>query len=211
MDEVGRTDVGLASPTGTRSFATHRAVASAPQVIDVRLNAPTEMFELPPTDLFTEYRNHLTGIDLCLSELRSRPSRRPVTLRIHLPENQIADDTGHRIARTLNAFCNQRHTYNRRERRALRFDGASALRIGIPITVVGLAMTAGATHLNQTSEELERTILDHLGWVLAWVGLWFPLDVFFFGPHSYNRENRALDRLRVAEVEVVTSAHDLSF
>ena len=65
-----------------------------------------------------------------------------------------------------------------------------------------MVMTAGATHLNQTREELARTLLDHLGWVLAWVGLWFPLDVFFFGPHPYNRENRALDRPRVAEVEV---------
>jgi hypothetical protein len=185
-------------------------VAPERQVIDVRLNAPTEMFELPPTDLFTEYRNYLTGIDLCLSELRSRPGRGPVTVRIHLPEEEIREDLPSRIERTLKAFCDQRRTYNRRERRAQRFDGATALRIGLPITAVGMVMTAGATHLNQTSEELARTLLDHMGWVLAWVGLWFPLDVFFFGPHPYNRENRALDRLRVAEVEVVPSTHSLS-
>ena len=111
----------------------------------------------------------------------------------------------------MTAFCDHRRLYNRRERRALRLDGITALRIGVPITMVGLIMTAGATHLNQTSDELARTVLDHLGWVFAWLGLWFPLDVLLFYPHTYGRENRALDLLRVAEVQVHASTRDLAY
>jgi len=35
---------------------------------------------MPSTDLFSEYRNFLTGVEICLSELRSRRSGRPVRL-----------------------------------------------------------------------------------------------------------------------------------
>ena len=62
-------------------------------------------------------------------------------------------------------------------------------------------MTAWATGLDESSNEALRSVADHLGWVFAWLGLWFPLDVFFFYPHQYSRESRALRQLRVAEIE----------
>jgi hypothetical protein len=36
----------------------------------------------------------------------------------------------------------------------------------------------------------------------VWVGIWFPLDTFFFSPLGYGRENRALKHLRSAEISV---------
>ena len=47
------------------------------QVIELRLMQASDMFEMPHADLFSEYRNFLTGVDFCISELRGRPSRRP--------------------------------------------------------------------------------------------------------------------------------------
>jgi len=173
-----------------------------PHVIEIRLHSAAEMFELAPTDLFTEYRNYLTGVEMCLSELRSRPSRRPAKVVVTLPAAEFDEHTERRLARTLQAFCDQRLAYNQRERRAVRFDGVSALRVGLPITVVGLVLTAYAAHAHDPSNGIAQNVTDHVGWVLAWVGLWYPLDVFFFYPLQYQRENRALHILRVAEVEV---------
>jgi hypothetical protein len=45
-------------------------------------------------------------------------------------------------------------------------------------------------------------ILDSGGWVLVWVGLWFPLDTLLFTPLAYGRENRVLKRLRAAHVSI---------
>jgi len=45
-------------------------------------------------------------------------------------------------------------------------------------------------------------VVDSAGWVLVWVGLWFPLDTLLFTPLSYGRENRVLGRLRSASVVV---------
>ena len=39
-------------------------------------------------------------------------------------------------------------------------------------------------------------VADHLGWVLGWLGLWYPLDQLLFYPLAYGREQRALRRLR---------------
>ena len=61
------------------------------QVIELRLMRAHDMFEMPQTDLFSEYRNFLTGVDFCLSELRGRRSWRPVRLR--LPSGAVAART----------------------------------------------------------------------------------------------------------------------
>jgi len=69
------------------------------QVIEVRLERPHDMFEMPQTDLFSEYRNFLTGVELCLSELRGRSDRRPVRLEIELPASEIDGELHERMSR----------------------------------------------------------------------------------------------------------------
>ena len=160
-----------------------------------------DMFELPQTDLFSEYRNFLTGVDFCISELRARRSWRPVRLVVRLPPEQIDDEVEDRLSRTLRRYCEHRIGYNAREGRATRVAGVSALRIGLPVTAVGLAMTAAASAIRPSGGPV-HLVTDHLGWVLAWIGLWFPLDEFLFYPLSYRRESRVLRLLADAEVTV---------
>jgi hypothetical protein len=175
------------------------------QVIELRLGTALDMFELPRTDLFSEYRNFLTGVELCISELRSRRDRRPVRLEIELPPTEIDDSLERRLSRTLSRYCEDRARYNRREQRATRFNGISALRIGIPLALIGLVLTALAVRIGDEDSPL-RLVEDHIGWVFAWIGLWFPLDAFFFYPLAYGRENRVLALL--ADAEVVVRPYD---
>lgn len=177
------------------------AVDRQNQIIRLRLERAQDMFEMPQSDLFSEYRNFLTGVEFCVSELRSHNSRKPVRIEIDLPEEEITDDLAERISRTLRRYCDHRVSYNTRERRAVRFDGITALRIGIPITIFGLALTIYATS-TEVDNEAYKAVVDHLGWVFAWIGLWFPMDTLFFYGHPYTREIRALLLLRGAEVVV---------
>jgi hypothetical protein len=173
------------------------------QVIRLRLTRPQDLFELPQTDLFSEYRNFLTGVDFCLSELRGRRPLRPVRLEIELPPDQVDDGVASRIGRTLRRYCDHRIRYNRRESRAQRYGGISALRIGIPICAFGLALTVAASEVHPWSG-IPHVITDTLGWVLVWIGLWFPLDQMLFYPLSYTRESRVLRMLGEAEIQVLT-------
>jgi hypothetical protein len=172
------------------------------QVVELRLMQARDMFEMPQTDLFSEYRNFLTGVDFCLSELRGRRSRRPVRLEIRLPPEEIDDRVAERLARTLRRYCNHRIRYNRREGQAQRVGGISALWIGVPVTALGLVLTVAATKI-RPANGAGNLIADHLGWVLAWIGLWFPLDQFLFYPLAYGRESRVLRLLASAEIDLV--------
>jgi hypothetical protein len=172
------------------------------QVLELRLMKAQDMFEMPQTDLFSEYRNFLTGIDFCISELRARSSRKPVRLEIHLPPEELGEGLQERMTRTLRRYCQHRMRYNRRETRGVRIAGISALRIGIPVGAVGFIMVAAATSIHPRGGSLQL-IVDHLGWVLMWLGLWFPLDQFLFYPLTYGSESRVLRLLNEAEVVVL--------
>jgi hypothetical protein len=156
------------------------------------------MFEVPQTDLFSEFRNFLTGIEFCISELRSRFDRRPVRLVIQLPPSEITDELPDRFRATLRRYCEHRIRYSVKERRALRISGLSAMRVGLPLAIVGLTITWWANTGGNLGEP--TVVADHLGWVLGWVGLWYPLDRALFDPHAYGREQRVLELLRDADV-----------
>lgn len=172
------------------------------RVVVLQLNHADEMFEMPQSDLFSEYRNFLTGIDYCISELRSHPSRTQVRLEVYLPDTEVDDGVEERLRRTMRRYCDHRITYNNRERRAMRLDGAASLWIGVPIAAVGFLIVLLDAKLTNTTQNA-GLVLDTGGWVLAWVGLWYPLDTMFFSPLGYGRENQVLRLLREAEVVVL--------
>jgi hypothetical protein len=170
-----------------------------PQNISLSLTSPEEMFVLAPADLFSEYRNFMTGLEYCISVLRSRPSSGPVRIDLSLPADRISEGMDQQIRRTLGRYCDHRIAYNQRERRAVRLDGMFSLWIGLPIVVLGFLLVIIKSHIVGASANA-NLVLDSGGWVLVWVGLWFPLDTLIFTPLTYGRENRALSRLRAAEI-----------
>ena len=174
-------------------------MAKPNQVISLSLMSPEEMFVLAPADLFSEFRNFMTGLEYCISVLRSRHSSAPVQLKLGLPSNRITEGMDDRIARTLNRYCDHRIAYNQRERRAVRRDGVFSLWVGLPIVVIGFVLVIIKSSVVGATGNA-NLVLDSGGWVLVWVGLWFPLDTLLFTPLAYGRENRVLKRLQSAEV-----------
>jgi hypothetical protein len=172
-------------------------------VIELRLNRAEEMFALAQTDLFSEYRNFLTGVDYCISLLRSQRMRAPVRLELLLPPSEFDDGLSDRVSVALRHYCDQRISYNQRERRAVRLGGLWSLWVGVPIVVLGYVLVIFAGRLVGRTGNI-NLVFDTTGWVLVWVGIWWPLDTFFFSPLGYGRENRVLRHLRDAEVSVMT-------
>jgi hypothetical protein len=171
------------------------------QVIELRLNHAEDMFVLAQTDLFSEYRNYLAGVEYCISLLRSHRLRSPVRLELSLPPAEVQDGMADRFSVALRRYCNQRIRYNERERRAVRLGGIRSLLVGVPIVVLGYLLVIFEGRLVGPSGNI---VLDTTGWVFVWLGIWFPLDTFFFTPLGYGRENRALQNLRDAEISVTT-------
>jgi hypothetical protein len=171
------------------------------RAIKLRLNKAEEMFALAQTDLFSEYRNYLTGVEYCISVLRSQRVPGAVRLELSLPPAELDDALGDRLRVALQRYCDQRISYNARERRAVRWGGLRSTWLGIPIVVIGYLLVIFEHSLVGQSGNI---VLDTTGWVLVWVGIWFPLDTILFTPLGYGREIRALEHLRDAEISVTT-------
>ena len=158
------------------------------------------MFVLAQTDLFSEYRNLLTGVEYCISKLRSRTAV-PVRLRLSAPPAEFGEDLDDRLGVALRRYCDQRIRYNEHGRRAVRLDGLWSLWVGVPIAVFGYLLEIFENRLVGHGGNI---VLNTTGWVLVWAGFWFPLDTFFFSPLAHGRENHALRHLRDAEISVTT-------
>jgi hypothetical protein len=180
-----------ASPTDAR-----------PHLVQVELARPADLFATPTVEIGSTVGGFTPGIDRCLAELTSHPDRQPVRIEVALPADQITADLPERIAVSLRRFCAERIHQNTLTRAATVRSGLRAFGIGLPVTFVGLAITAGATRVGDIDDAL-RAVIDIVGWVLAWVGLWYPFDKILFYPLDGQRENRALTRLRDAQVTIV--------
>lgn len=169
------------------------------EVIRLRLGCVEEMFETPAWDGGIPPQQFEPGIDVCISELRNRRPRGPVRLELELPASRVDAGTSARLRQALDRYCAQRIERNDRDRRTTRRDGYAALKIGIPVALVGLAI-AVATAVANTNDDY--TLPNLAGWVLAWVGLWYPLDTILFSSMVPKRENGLLRVLREAEVAI---------
>jgi hypothetical protein len=169
------------------------------EVIHVRLGCVEDMFQVSESDVMAPHYRFEPGVEYCLSELRSRRSRSPVRLELELPATQLDAETAARLRQALARYCEDRIGRNSRDGRIARLDGYAALRVGIPIALVGLVL-AVATAVASTDQDY--TLPNLAGWVLAWVGLWYPLDTIAFSSVAPRRQNAVLTRLQAAEVVI---------
>ena len=169
------------------------------EVIRLRLGRVQEMFETPEWDGASPPERFEPGVDVCISELRGRRSHAPVRLELALPAQRVEPETSTHLQQSIGRYCEDRMARNDRERRGTRRDGYAALKVGIPIALVGLAIAVATTVANNNDD---FTLPNLAGWVLAWVGLWYPLDTILFSSVRPKRENAVLARLRAAEVAI---------
>ena len=171
-------------------------------VIQLDLAQAVDLFETPQVELGSVHGTFQPGIDLCIAELEGRPTGRPPHLELTLPQSEISDGLEERLAVTLRRYCDERSYVNECNRRSTQRSGVRALRVGLPVTLLGLVITAIAFHAGD-SDDPQTAVVDILGWVLAWLGLWYPFDKLIFYASDFVRENRALETLREAEIIVV--------
>ena len=143
-------------------------------------------------------------MEYCLGVLRSQRIRAPVRLELSLPPSEVDQGLGDRLSVALRRSCEQRISYNERERRAIRLAGVRRLWVGVPIVVLGYLLAIFTGRLVGPTGNT-NLVFDTTGWVLVWVGISFPLRrVLFQSARVRAREPRGLQHLRDAEISVMT-------
>ena len=188
--------------TDVRQSGRAASEADEADVIRLDLARAVDLFEKPQVELGSSHGTFQPGVERCIAELESRPTGRQACLELTLPRSEISDGLEERLAVSMRRFCDERSYVNDCDRRSTQRSGVRALRIGLPVTLLGLAITAIAFHTGD-SDDPQTAVVDILGWVLAWLGLWYPFDKLIFYASDYVRENRALETLRDARITVV--------
>ena len=173
----------------------------------VHLGTPEELLAVDPLAPLTasadERVRATPGVDELLGELLGRPGvRRRRRVVLTLPAPVLADaEVGTRLETALRRWCAARTERVERESRSLWRQGLWSLRGGTVLFVIGLVLST-----NFLDPEVPQFFQDVLGngvfLVIAWIGLWYPLDLLFFARSPAKREMRALDVLATMPVEV---------
>jgi hypothetical protein len=171
--------------------------------IDLVLDDLDELFVAPRCDPFAGRVEERSGVERLVADLRSRRGRDPVPVRIALPADAVTEDAAATIHDALVRYCEHRIATNRMGRQAARLDGWASSRIGLPIAVAGFLLVARSSAVTVGDQDIVHVLLEQLGWIVAWVGLWFPVDQLAFGPLAFGQQNRAWRRLRDAPITVV--------
>lgn len=193
--------------TDGRDSVTPASDEQGVDVIRLDLDRAIDMFAVPAVELGSEHGSFERGIDRCVAEVTGRAIGHTVRLEITLPPAEITPGLEQRLATSLRRYCDERSRTNEYRRQSMQRSGVRALRIGLPVTLFGLAITAVAFHIGD-GDDPQTAVVDIVGWVLAWLGLWYPFDKILFYPSDLVRENHALESLRDAPVSLLSRADD---
>ena len=106
-----------------------------------------------------------------------------------------------RLTAALRRWTRRRLEVTQREAAVLWRQGLASLRPGIPLFLVGLGLSSDFLQ-PEVPEVFQNLLGDGVFLVIAWVGLWYPLDLLFFARLPLRRQRRALDALLAMPVEL---------
>ncbi len=161
------------------------------------------MFSSPPaTELLFGAGRLRCGMDELLNELAGAGPQMVGRVTIVLPRDRIGPDAQRRLTEAVGRYCRLRLRETENELRATLRDTRRALVVGMLVLVVGLALSAAV--LASGLPHAIRTLFgDGLFVVMAWVGAWYPLDVFI---HQTRPQRQTIQLLSAAEqLEVVVT------
>ena len=170
----------------------------------VHLARPDELFAADPTALLRDPAGARTrpGIDELLAELLTRPRRhRNPQLVVTLPATEVADDTAPRLTTAVGRWCAQRIEQDEQETRVLWRQGLRSMYSGVLLFVIGLLLSSEFLSPGMPTI-LQEALGNGFFLVLAWVGLWYPLDLLIFARQPLRREIRVLDSMARLPIEV---------
>ncbi len=170
----------------------------------VHLRRPEELFVVDPAALLSDPTVAHTepGVEELLAEMlaRRRVGRAP-QLVVTLPTEQVQADTADRVTTAVHRWCALRRKRMERETRIIWRQGLRSLRSGVVLFLVGLLLSSGFIEPD-VPEFWQEVLGNGLFLVIAWVGLWYPLDLLFFARQPLRREMKVLDRMLRAPVQV---------
>jgi hypothetical protein len=169
--------------------------------VTLRLQEADELFVGRGPDVASGIPPVPPGIEQIRSELASRSLPAAVATEIVLPRARVGPDLASNISLAVNRYCEVGIAQADNQLRAMRREGFRWLVIGAVMYAVFLSL-AGA--IVRSAPEAVRDVFgdDGLFVVVAWVGLWYPLDTLFYSGRPYRLEKSVLEIMHGMQIVV---------
>jgi hypothetical protein len=169
--------------------------------INVDLNSPVELFAEPASDPWDPAARYRSGIDEIWAKLRINPSREPVNIIIHLPDEALTAGLEMQTKEAIIRYCNAQIEAVTDERVAVIKDGRRDFILSI-ITVLGLFLIIALLVSVFQMESALLTVLVAWAGIAAWAILWNPVDTFVWARTPLRREIRLWEKLKGSDLSV---------
>lgn len=182
--------------------------------LSIRLASLDDLFRTPEPQLFTSTGRLISGMDeliLALQGMRiPKRLRATIVLAGDAPgQSQQSDQQldQQSVAELIRRYCDLRLQEVELRMRGQGRQQRRAIIVGLLLFVFGVAL-AGEFTDSYWPGEIKSLLGDGIFLVIAWVGLWYPLDYLAFGRQPLLQERKVLRALRGAEVTLVREHDD---
>jgi hypothetical protein len=200
------------APMEGDTASTVRNVTSVPERRDkqgsrtdvvIQLDTPEELFAVDPRALLTGSRRLDSGIDELVDRFLAMKKIRHHRIVLEVA-GECSGELAARLERALRRYCELRIQRAERQSEVIWRSGMRSLVSGSVLFLVGVVLSFEFTRPG--ADEFWRELLGNgVFLVVAWVGLWYPLDLLFIARQSLKREMRVLAEIRTLPVVVQTA------
>jgi len=176
-----------------------------PTDVVVELDTVDELFAADPRGLLAGSRRIDSGMDELVERFLAQ-KRVSAEQRIVLDiATQCSDDQITQIVAAVRRYCSLRLRRATREHHLIWRQGTRSLLSGSLLFLSGIALSYFFTR-PETGEFANELLGNGVFLVVAWVGLWYPLDLLFIAREQAKREMRVLATMLLLPIAV--RAHD---
>ena len=168
----------------------------------VHLEDPNDLFEPRPADVERGSPPEEPGIQRIRDELDASRRGTEVTVEIVLPADKATPEVERGVRRAIARYCEAGIARAEHDLKAIHRDGWRTFLFGAVVLAVGLLLSEAVLRERVIPKELRDFFGNGLFLVVAWVGLWYPLDTLAYGGQPYRHERKLLRALSQVEILV---------
>ncbi len=170
--------------------------------ITLRLKESKHLFVSSETPPFGVDGLPLSGIDFLVDQLSHLTTQPASRLVIQLPSSQLLDQDGQQIEEQLHHLCRYKIKQIELERKEAIKEGLRALQSGGIFLAIALLLATLVQRLDQLPEFFQEFAVEGL-FIVGWVGLWHPIEIFIYGLWPYRREKKIYEQINRMEVKFI--------
>ncbi|SBS76273.1 conserved hypothetical protein [uncultured Mycobacterium sp.] len=176
-----------------------------PTDVVIELDNVDELFSVDPRDLLSGAHRIDSGMDELVERFLAQKTITPEQRIVLNIAAECSDEMAATVVLAVRRYCQLRMRRAIREHNLIWRQGKRSLFSGSLLFFIGIALSYAFTRPIM-GEVVEGLLGNGVFLVVAWVGLWYPLDLLFIAREQAKREIRVLGNM--LDVPVVVRACD---